>query len=65
MLLTFRNINIPIAASKTQGPVKVFDFEFMGIILDIVSGWQHSFLPIKLNAYGQLSIYFKTNGHVI
>ena len=34
MLLTFRNISIPIAASKTQGPVKVI--EFMGIILDSV-----------------------------
>ena len=34
MLLTFRNISIPIAASKTHGPVKVF--EFMGIILDSV-----------------------------
>ena len=34
MLLTFRNISIPIAASKTQGPVKVI--EFMDIILDSV-----------------------------
>ena len=34
MLLTFRNISISIAASKTQGPVKVI--EFMGIILDSV-----------------------------
>ena len=34
MLLTFRNISIPIAASKTQGPLKVL--EFMGIILDSV-----------------------------
>ena len=34
MLLTFTNIIIPIAASKTQGPVKVI--EFMDIILDSV-----------------------------
>ena len=31
MLLTFQNINIPIAAGKTQGPSQVL--EFMGIIL--------------------------------
>ena len=34
MLLKFGNISIPIAASKTQGPLKVL--EFMGIILDSV-----------------------------
>ena len=32
MLLTFKNLNIPIAANKTQGPHTVL--EFMGIILD-------------------------------
>jgi hypothetical protein len=31
MLLTFNNLNIPIAPSKTQGPLKVLDF--MGITL--------------------------------
>ena len=32
MLLTFKNLGIPIAADKTQGPCTVL--EFMGIILD-------------------------------
>lgn len=32
MLLTFRNLGIPVATNKTQGPDKVL--EFMGIILD-------------------------------
>lgn len=32
MLLTFKNLKIPIAADKTQGPCTVL--EFMGIILD-------------------------------
>ena len=32
MLRTFKNLNIPIAPGKTQGPLQVL--EFMGIILD-------------------------------
>ena len=32
MLMTFNNLNIPIAPDKTQGPLQ--DLEFMGIILD-------------------------------
>lgn len=32
MLLTFKNLNIPVAVDKTQGPKTVL--EFMGIILD-------------------------------
>ena len=34
MMLTFKNLNIPVAPGKTQGPVTVL--EFMGIILDSV-----------------------------
>ena len=34
MMLTFKNLNIPVAPSKTQGPATVL--EFMGIILDSV-----------------------------
>lgn len=34
MLLTFRNLGIPIAANKTEGPSTTL--EFMGIILDTV-----------------------------
>ena len=34
MLQTFRNLNVPLAQGKTQGPVQVI--EFMGIILDTV-----------------------------
>lgn len=34
MLLTFRNLGIPIAANKTEGPGTTF--EFMGIILDTI-----------------------------
>ena len=33
MILTFRNLNIPISAAKTEGPCKVL--QFMGIILDL------------------------------
>ena len=32
MMLTFKNLNIPIAPGKTQGPTQVL--EFMGITLD-------------------------------
>ena len=32
MLLTFRNLGIPIAPHKTQGPSTIL--EFMGIVLD-------------------------------
>ena len=32
MLLTFRNLGIPVAINKTQGPDTVL--EFMGIVLD-------------------------------
>ena len=34
MLLTFRNLGIPIAANKTEGPSTIL--EFIGIILDTV-----------------------------
>ena len=34
MMLTFKNLNIPVAPGKTQGPATVL--EFMGIILDSV-----------------------------
>ncbi|CAB4030789.1 Hypothetical predicted protein, partial [Paramuricea clavata] len=34
MMLTFKNLNIPLAPGKTQGPATVL--EFMGIILDSV-----------------------------
>ena len=34
MLLTFRNLGIPIAANKTEGTYTTL--EFMGIILDTV-----------------------------
>ena len=34
MMLTFKNLNIPVAPSKTQGPATVL--EFKGIILDSV-----------------------------
>ena len=32
MILSFKNLNIPISAAKTEGPCKVL--QFMGIILD-------------------------------
>lgn len=32
MILSFKNLNIPISAAKTEGPCKVI--QFMGIILD-------------------------------
>ena len=32
MIVSFKNLNIPISAAKTEGPCKVF--QFMGIILD-------------------------------
>ena len=41
MLLTFKNLGIPIAANKTEGPSTTL--EFMGIILDTV--WMEVRLP--------------------
>ena len=32
MILTFKNLNVPISAAKTEGPCKVI--QFMGIVLD-------------------------------
>ena len=32
MILSFKNLNIPISAAKTEGPCKVL--QFIGIILD-------------------------------
>ena len=41
MILTFKNLNIPILAAKTEGPSTII--QFMGIILD--SGKLEATLP--------------------
>ena len=41
MILTFKNLNIPISAAKTEGPSQII--QFMGIILD--SGKMEARLP--------------------
>ena len=41
MLLIFKNLGVPIAAKKTEGPSTIL--EFMGIVLDTV--WMEARLP--------------------
>ena len=52
MILTFKNLNIPISAAKTEGPSQII--QFMGIILDL-GKWRQGYPRIRWRGSDLLS----------